>query len=340
MQQHLKKLFFKKANLALKCFSMQKISFSATYNAELIACRSFFQRFDKCDLKFSETEIPEGLEKLKNKVLNLNSEKLLCKEKIQLVQDIRSILDPVRKKLETEQKRIYYLDLKKCIKKETEQWKKNAISITVITSVFFFIWLYLNCLVLITFPPSWLLLGFEAVLLLNLFIIKGLASPTETKDSVGTILFYNYTEPHKQTALELERLTAKFYKTDSNLDAKSKQIVDLLIKLIANILSFKTPKEAYTAAQNIFNYKKYFAQILTYILTDPKIKPRLWLFNTFLVRFSLSRFFNRIELTEEEKAELMPILEYFAADMGIDPVKLKKLFEEKRWNTLFDMVFA
>ncbi len=312
------------------------LTLQSSIEAEIISARVLVNTFEDTDLSISTTNRYQ-FEQLLETIQKV--EQLDFKEKNTLAQDIYSVLDPIRRNLSLKNKRIYYERLHFQISQEEALWKKNALITALLASIIFAIWLSINTAIFLMLPPSLYLLGFEIILTLNLFLIKGLRNEDEKKDSIETLIFYNHVELHKQIAWQLNLISLKFYNPAYDLDKRTKENIKRIIELIANIFFIDNPSDAFKAAKNLSNYKAYLAQILAYILTDPEIKQKLWLFNTFIGRFLISQILNRIILTEEEKTEFIPILEFFAHKMGLDYENLQNIFQNKKWGELFNLIF-
>ncbi len=320
---------------------MIEIKPNSNAQAELIAANVFLDHFgytsnnvrDRNSCDTLRTQISEAER-------SLNFE-----EKNRTVQAIKEILDNHRQELSLPDKQIYYLQLQSCIKNEEAKWKKNAVIIALFCAVFFAAWIYLNAFLFLYLPPTFFLLGFQIILTLNLLLIKGLKTANVYKDSLETELFYNHVTIYKEIALALKQIAVEYYHPASDLDEKTKINLRKLLEIVADIMRPQNTTEIIHITQNIWNHRRYLARILAFLLNDPEARSYLWIFDYSMTRRALALLLNRVSLKDEDpvkeqenKADLLAILQDFAEVTGNNPQHLQTLFENKRWHELFDIL--
>ena len=308
--------------------------------AEIIAARVFLDHFgDTVNIAGD----PNSCDTLRDQISKAEIS-LIFEEKTRDLQAIKEALKNPRKELSLADKQIYYLQLQSRIKNEEAKWKKNAIIIALFCAVFFAGWIYLNTLLFLCLPPAFFFLGFQIILTLNLFLIKGLKTANVHKDSLETELFYNHVTLYKEIALALKQLSVQYYNPSADLDDKIKNNTTKLLAIIADLLRFpQNPAEAFQIGQHVLNHKRSLAQIFIAIFHDPENKNYLWIFKKFIPRLALAQLLNLMSIEDEDKvkeqenkAYFLALLQNFAQETGHNFENLKVLFENKHWYKLFD----
>ena len=153
------------------------ISDPADWKAKYLVIKTAIQTFDRPNSVIDSGDI----DKLKQDFNQIQREKFTIIN--DCLRQIKEIFNRLEEKPRMTEKHSFCHNLELCMRKKDAKWKKNAAIIALVCTIFFVTWISLNAWAILALPTSFFPIGFQIILILNFFLVKGLKNATNTEES-------------------------------------------------------------------------------------------------------------------------------------------------------------